>query len=107
MFASSRLSRAQRRGVILVVVLGMLGLLALIGVTFAAFSNQAQINARNFSESRNSPDPSEMMDFALSQLINDTANPGSALRGHSLLRDMYGSDASTNGSLLNGFPDGS
>ena len=30
------------------------------------------------------------MDFALAQLINDTGNPQSAIRGHSLKRDMYG-----------------
>ncbi len=33
------------------------------------------------------------MDYALSQLINDTNNPLSAIRGHSLLRDMYGNDS--------------
>ena len=33
------------------------------------------------------------MDYALAQLINDTNNPLSALRGHSLLRDMYGNDS--------------
>src|SRR5262249_3279383 len=32
-------------------------------------------------------------------------NPLSAIRGHSLLRDMYGNDASTNGSLVDR-PDG-
>src|SRR5690606_33413085 len=32
----------------------------------------------------------ELMKFALSQLIYDTGNTSSALRGHSLLRDMYG-----------------
>ena len=37
------------------------------------------------------------MDFALSQLISDTANPTSVIRGHSLLRDMYGNDAAANG----------
>ncbi len=33
------------------------------------------------------------MDYALAQLINDTNNPLSAIRGHSLLRDMYGNDS--------------
>ncbi|MFO0951909.1 MAG: hypothetical protein U0835_12310 [Isosphaeraceae bacterium] len=107
MFASITRSRARRRGVVLVVILGMLGLLALIGVTFATFSNQSQINARNFAAAQSFPDAAEMMDYALSQLLVDTANPQSVIRGHSLVRDMYGNDAGNNGALLNGFPDGS
>ncbi len=104
MFATKIQSRTKRRGIVLVLILGMLGLLALIGVTFATFSNQSQINARNFSQSASFPDPSEMFDFALAQLINDTANPASVIRGHSLKRDMYGADATFNGALLNGMP---
>ena len=37
------------------------------------------------------------MDYGLEQLINDTNNPVSALRGHSLKRDMYGNDSTTYG----------
>src|SRR4051812_14425910 len=106
MFASSKFSRAKRRGIVLVLILGMLGLLALIGVTFATFSNQAQINARTFSQSANFPDANEMFDYALAQLIDDTGNPQSVIRGHSLKRDMYGNDAMNNGALLDGMLDG-
>ena len=104
MLADLHLSRARRRGVVLVLVLGMLALLALIGVTFATFSNQAQINARNFAQSASFPDAPEVLDFALAQLINDTSNPQSVIRGHGLKRDMYGNDALDNGALLNGIP---
>ena len=48
---ASRISRIERRGIVLVLVLAMLGLLALIGVTFATFSSQARINARNYAQS--------------------------------------------------------
>ncbi|MHC5536736.1 hypothetical protein ACYOEI_00500 [Singulisphaera rosea] len=99
MFAKFTRNRIQRRGVVLVVILGMLGLLALIGVTFATFSGQAKVNARNFSQAMNTPDTAEIMDFALAQLIDDTTNPQSAIRGHSLKRDMYGNDATHNGFL--------
>jgi large repetitive protein len=99
MVASHRHSSLRRRGVVLVVILGMLGLLALIGVTFATFSGQAKINARNFAQAQNFPDSSEVMDFALAQLVDDTSNPQSAIRGHSLRRDMYGNDTTTNGFL--------
>ncbi len=50
MFASSLDSRARRRGIVLVLVLGMLGLMALIGVTFATFAGQSLINSRNFAQ---------------------------------------------------------
>jgi hypothetical protein len=99
MFASFPRTRGQRRGVVLIVILGMLGLLALVGVTFATFSGQERINARNYSQSQNWPDASEMMDYALSQLIDDTDNPMSAIRGHSLKRDMYGNDGLYNAAL--------
>ena len=45
------------------------------------------------------PQDDELMDFALSQLINDTADPRSVIHGHSLARDMYGKDANFNGYL--------
>jgi len=93
MFASSLETRGRRRGIVLVLVLGMLGLLALIGVTFATFAGQSLINGRNFNQGVARPQPEALMDFALGQLINDTNNPLSALRGHSLLRDMYGNDS--------------
>ena len=56
MLRQPRTHRARRRGVILVLILGMLGLLALIGVTFATFSGQAQVGARNFAAAQNLPD---------------------------------------------------
>ena len=99
MLANSRHHKRVRRGIVLVLVLAMLGLLALIGVTFATFSGQAKINARNFAQSVLGPQDDELMDFALSQLITDTSDVRSAIRGHSLARDMYGNDANFNGYL--------
>ncbi len=46
MLVVTRHHTRARRGVVLILVLAMLGLLALIGVTFATFSGQARINAR-------------------------------------------------------------
>ena len=87
----------RRRGVVLVLILAMLGLLALIGVTFATFSGQAQVGARYFAEGVAFPTSDEVMDFGLLNLINDSNNPTSAIRGHSLKRDMYGNGADKNG----------
>ena len=98
MLAKSQ-SRSERRGIVLVLVLAMLGLLALVGVTFATFSGQERINARNFSLSLIQPQDDELMDFALSQLINDTGDPRSVIRGHSMARDMYGTGSVNNGAL--------
>src|SRR5271166_3458897 len=107
MLASTRpiQRKRERRGIVLVLVLGMLALMALIGVTFATFSGQSRISARNFFQSMNQPQRDELMDYALSQLISDTPNRQSAIRGHSLARDMYGNDGSFNG-YLPSRPDG-
>ena len=100
MFASSHglHSTARRRGIVLVLVLGMLGLMALIGVTFAAFAGQSLKSGRAYAQGLQRPQAEALMDFALAQLINDTNNPLSAIRGHSLLRDMYGKDSLFRGS---------
>ena len=105
MLASSRRNQRERRGIVLVLVLGMLALMALIGITFATFSGQSRISARNFVQSMNQPQRDELMDYALSQLISDTPDRRSAIRGHSLARDMYGNDANFNGYLASR-PDG-
>ena len=97
MLASIRPNQGKRgrRGIVLVLVLGMLALMALIGITFATFSGQSRISARNFFQSMNQPQRDELMDYALSQLICDTPDIRSSIRGHSLARDMYGNDAAT------------
>src|SRR5262245_38261308 len=99
MLALSRHRTRARRGIVLVLVLAMLGLLALIGITFATYTGQSRINARNYAQSVLVPQKDELIDFALSQLITDTGDARSAIRGHSLARDMYGNDANHNGFL--------
>src|SRR5271157_621991 len=105
MLASSRQNQRERRGIVLVLVLGMLALMALIGITFATFSGQSRVSARSFMQSMNQPQRDELMDYALEQLIGDTTDIRSAIRGHSLARDMYGNDANFNGHLASR-PDG-
>jgi hypothetical protein len=99
MLASSRLKQPKRRGIVLVLILGVLALLAIIGVTFATFTGQTRVGARSFAQSVQRPLNTDLMDFALSQLIGDTADVRSAIRGHSMARDMYGNDAASNGYL--------
>ncbi len=107
MLASTRPNQGERerRGIVLVLILGVLALMAVIGVAFATFSGQSRISARNFAQSVNQPQRDELMDYALEQLIGDTADIRSAIRGHSMARDMYGNDGNTNG-YLTSRPDG-
>ena len=107
MLASTRPNQGKRgrRGIVLVLILGVLALMAVIGVAFATFSGQSRISARNFAQSVNQPQRDELMDYALSQLICDTPDIRSSIRGHSLARDMYGNDANFNGYLASR-PDG-
>ena len=81
MLTGTRRPTRVRRGIVLVLVLATLGLLALVGVTFATFSGQARINARNFAQSVLKPQADELLDYALLQLITDTADPRSVIRG--------------------------
>ena len=78
MLASTRPNQGkrERRGIVLVLILGVLGLMAVIGVAFATFSGQSRISARNFAQSVNQPQRDELMDYALSQLICDTPTSG-------------------------------
>ncbi|QDU60292.1 hypothetical protein Pan216_11310 [Planctomycetes bacterium Pan216] len=96
----------DRRGVVLLVVLGMLGLFAGIGLTFAMLARVQGQGARNFKLATQYPgrtgsrfdvdDPGVLFRYAMNQLIYDTDNIYSSIRGHSLLRDMYGSRDSVN-----------
>jgi large repetitive protein len=99
---TSRSPRVERRGIVLVLVLAMLGLLALVGVTFATYAAQAKINNKGFMLSIFQPQAEELIDFGLAQLITDTNDIRSVIRGHSLARDMFGNDA-TNNALLGTF----
>ena len=99
MLTTNRARLQERRGIALILILGMLGLLAFIGVTFATISGQARIGAQNYVQSVMRPQPADLMEFALSQLIGDTDDYRSAIRGHSMARDMYGNDAQSNGYL--------
>ncbi|MEM6329193.1 MAG: hypothetical protein AAF790_02975 [Planctomycetota bacterium] len=89
-----RLQQArQRRGVLLLVVLSMLTLFLLIGATFVVYTSSFRTTARVAERAnQTSLQAGDRLDRALLQVLRDTNNPHSALRYHSLLRDVYGSD---------------
>ncbi len=71
---------------LLLVVLSMLVLFMLIGTAFLMTSNQARVNAKNEAKgTRLYKDATKNLDSALLQVVRDTENPHSVIRGHSLL----------------------
>ncbi len=91
--ARRRQASRDRRGVLLMVVLAMLALFLLIGTAFLVTSNHyADSGKIQAKANRVSNQPSDELERALMQVLRDTNNPHSAIRWHSLLRDMYGTD---------------
>ncbi|MBY0523682.1 MAG: hypothetical protein K2R98_09790 [Gemmataceae bacterium] len=88
-----------RGGVILLVVITLLTLFAVVGITFVIYAQAEASAARIYRESeslqRPDMDPEMLLAYFLGQLVYDTDNPHSALRGHSLARSMYGKAGNT------------
>lgn len=104
---------SQRRGITLVLVLGMLFLFAAVGLTFSLVAKSESQAARNFKRrfvDAGSDSPAgALFDVpsgpifreVVAQIVYDTTKLNSALRGHSMLRDMYGGvDADPRGNNL-------
>ncbi len=89
----SRRNASSRRGVLLLVVLSMLVLFMLIGTAFLMSSSQEQKTAKHLSKvDRVGNYGTKQLERGLLQVLRDTENPYSAVRYHSLLRDLYGTD---------------
>ena len=90
---------SDRRGVILLIVISLLVLFALVGLAFVIYAqsqaNIARIGREAETMQRPDLDPELLFAYFLGQLLYDTDNPYSALRGHSLARNMYGRPGST------------
>lgn len=88
-----------RSGVILLVVISLLVLFALMGIAFVIYAEAQANTARIWREGETlqqpDMDPELLLSYFLGQLIYDTDNPFSALRGHSLARTMYGAAGGT------------
>lgn len=89
---------APRRGIILLVVLFLLTLFAIVGITFVLYADATAHSARLFRESESVGVPYEEPELLLAHFLgqllfdvyDDEAGVSSALRGHSLARNMYG-----------------
>lgn len=87
----------QRRGIVLLVVMALLALFAAVGLSFVFYADAEAAASQNFREAATTlnPDvpPEILLSYFLGQLIYDTDDTdgyGSALRGHSLARSLYG-----------------
>src|SRR5438128_2069850 len=93
-YSPFRNRHSHRDGVVLIVVLGMLAILALIGVAFITFSAEEEQSSSRYQAVFQIPRvdiaPEVLFLESLNQLITDTNNQQSAIRAHSLLGDMYG-----------------
>ncbi|MBN2295881.1 MAG: hypothetical protein JXM70_25850 [Pirellulales bacterium] len=81
----------KRKGVILLIVLGMLAMFGLIGVTFVLLSGHARRSATaqaKVGQANNPPD--RQGNNVIMQILRGTNDPASVLRSHSLLEDLYG-----------------
>ena len=83
--------KKTRRGVILLVVLGMLAMFALIGVTFVLLSGHARRSATaqaKVGQADNPPD--RIADDVIKQILRGSTDQASVIGPHSLLEDLYG-----------------
>lgn len=81
----------RRRGVVLIVVLGILALFSLVGVMFITTAQQAQQSAQALAEVDLRRDPPQaLLERAMLQVLVGSTNRGSSIGPHSLLEDMYG-----------------
>src|SRR6266446_4844215 len=98
MIRPRRLTRSHRRGIILLVVLAFLTLFAVVGLSFVLYADAEATSSRIYRESEDfvppDPDPRPFFAYFLGQVNYDVSDDDtgvySALRGHSLLRSIYG-----------------
>jgi hypothetical protein len=90
-----------RRGVLLLLVLGLLALFALVAVAFVIISGQSQRSSKimqRMDQTQN--DPQRQLNEAMMQVARGPSNPCSMMGLHSLLEDMYG-NTSRLGAVVN------
>ena len=86
-----RTRKADRRGVILLVILGLVAVFGMVAVTFILITGHHRRAALTQAQIHELYDPApKLLEEAMYQVIRGTANPASVLRHHSLLEDTYG-----------------
>jgi hypothetical protein len=91
---SLRVSAAERRGVLILVVLSLLILFVVIAVMFVIVATRARAIARAYSDvGRTGNAPREVVDNIALDVIRGAMNPHSPFRTTSLLEDITASGA--------------
>lgn len=94
----SRPPAAARRGVILLVLLGILALFGATAFAFLVIASHGNRAAKSLQKvDRVALSPQRDLEEAMYQVLRGSNNKTSVLHGHSLLDDIYG------GSYLNGW----
>ncbi len=80
-----------RRGVLLLVVLGLLAMFGLVAVAFVVVTGHARRGAKTVERLEQYADPpDEQLHQIALQVLRGSRNPASVLQPHSLLEDIYG-----------------
>ncbi len=92
--SKQNLGSERRSGIVLLVVMAMLALFSTVALSFVFYAEAEATVSRYAAQAQTQAqaeiDPELLLSYFLSQLIYDTTNPYSAMRGHSLARNMYG-----------------
>ncbi|NUQ66271.1 MAG: hypothetical protein HUU20_27740, partial [Pirellulales bacterium] len=82
---------ASRRGVLLLLILGMLAMFGVLAIAFVILAGQQRRGFEAALRAEAYPDPPEqLLNQAAAQVLRGTNDPASVLRPHSLLEDVYG-----------------
>jgi len=80
-----------RRGVLLLVILGLLAMFGLVAVAFVVLTGQAERSAKTMQQiEQYAVSPKQLIHQAAMQALRGSTNPLSILAAHSLLEDLYG-----------------
>jgi hypothetical protein len=88
----------RRRGVLLLVIMGLLAMFGLVALAFVMVAGQHGRSARNLQRiDQQMRTPQQDLHQALLQVVRGENNPMSAVAPHSLLEDMYGHTLGSDG----------
>ena len=91
-----RRRKQARRGVILLIVLGMLAMFAMIGITFVLLSGHARRSAQAQAKvGRADNPPARIADDVIQQILRGSSDAASVIGPHGLLEDLYGNGWTT------------
>ncbi len=90
----------HRRGIVLLVVLGMLTLFSMLAVSYLVFTARHRSAARSMNSAESSQiDVGSLLDEALFKALVGSNGPDSGLWGHDMLGDLYGMRDGIEGTL--------